>query len=73
MKMNEWITTFRLQTLPLSLSGVLMAIGLAYSNGVTDIFLSILLLLTTIALQILSNLANDYGDGIKGTDRHRNR
>ncbi|BAV94172.1 1,4-dihydroxy-2-naphthoate octaprenyltransferase [Ichthyobacterium seriolicida] len=69
--MKHWIKAFRPKTLLLSTSGILLAILLASSNGFTNIVVSILTLLTAICLQILSNLANDYGDGVKGTDKHR--
>jgi 1,4-dihydroxy-2-naphthoate polyprenyltransferase len=69
---KNWLQAFRLRTLPLALSTVGMGIFLFLSEvspSVKTPSLSIILLvLTTIALQILSNLANDYGDGIKGTD-----
>ncbi|MFS4481749.1 1,4-dihydroxy-2-naphthoate octaprenyltransferase [Hyunsoonleella sp. 2307UL5-6] len=63
-----WISAMRLRTLPLSLSGIIIASSLAAYNGFFDIKIFILAIFTTISLQILSNLANDYGDGIKGTD-----
>ncbi len=61
----------RLRTLPLSLAGIVMGSGLAAYDGAFrwDIFL--LAVLTAVSYQILSNLANDYGDGVKGTDRQR--
>lgn len=58
----------RLRTLPLSVSGIIVASCLAAYNGFFDITIFIFAILTTLSLQILSNLANDYGDGIKGTD-----
>ena len=71
IKIKAWITAFRLRTLPLSLSCVFM--GGALSNTFYPIKLQIFLLIitTTVLLQILSNIANDYGDGIKGTDDYR--
>lgn len=63
-----WISAFRLRTLPLSVSGIVVASSMAYYNGFFKISIFIFAVLTTISLQILSNLANDYGDGIKGTD-----
>lgn len=65
---RPWISAFRLRTLPLSVSGIVVASSMAYYNGFFQISIFILAVLTTISLQILSNLANDYGDGIKGTD-----
>jgi 1,4-dihydroxy-2-naphthoate polyprenyltransferase len=63
-----WIKAFRLRTLPLAVSCIAMGGFLASEAGVFrwDIFL--LCVLTTIFLQILSNLANDYGDSIHGAD-----
>jgi len=63
-----WISTMRLRTLPLSISGIILASFLAEYNGCFNWEVCILAILTTLSLQILSNLANDYGDGIKGTD-----
>jgi 1,4-dihydroxy-2-naphthoate octaprenyltransferase len=63
-----WISAMRLRTLPLSVSGIILASFLAEYNGVFQWKICVLAILTTLSLQILSNLANDYGDGIKGTD-----
>lgn len=67
-KVSPWLKAIRLRTLPLSVSGILLGTALAYYAGGYDGFLLFLTLGATIGLQILSNLANDYGDGIKGTD-----
>ena len=67
-KFKLWISAFRLRTLPLSVSGIIIGSALAYYNGAFDWSIFILAILTTLSLQILSNLANDYGDGVKGTD-----
>jgi 1,4-dihydroxy-2-naphthoate octaprenyltransferase len=66
--MKIWLKAFRLRTLPLSLSSIFMGAFLAgRANAFRwDIFL--MAVLTTIFLQILSNLANDYGDSIHGAD-----
>lgn len=58
----------RLRTLPLSVSGIIIGTCLSAYNGRFNIWVFILAVLTTVSLQILSNLANDYGDGVKGTD-----
>ena len=58
----------RLRTLPLSISGIILASCFAEYNGYFSWTIFILALLTTLSLQILSNFANDYGDGVKGTD-----
>ncbi len=63
-----WIRAFRLRTLPLALSSIAMGGFLASAANAFrwDIFL--LAVLTTIFLQVLSNLANDYGDSVHGAD-----
>ncbi|WP_422859743.1 1,4-dihydroxy-2-naphthoate octaprenyltransferase [Flagellimonas sp. S174] len=58
----------RLRTLPLSISGILMGTALAISAGAFNGYILTLALLTTIGFQITSNFANDYGDGVRGTD-----
>jgi len=63
-----WIQAARLRTLPLSVSGILTGTALAVKEGSFDTQIFVLALLTTLGFQILSNFANDYGDGIKGTD-----
>jgi 1,4-dihydroxy-2-naphthoate polyprenyltransferase len=67
-KISHWISAMRLRTLPLSISGIILASCFAEYNGVFNIKIFVLAILTTLSFQILSNLANDYGDGIKGTD-----
>ncbi|GAA3640597.1 1,4-dihydroxy-2-naphthoate octaprenyltransferase [Flavivirga jejuensis] len=69
-KVSLWISTMRLRTLPLSISGIILASCLAEYNGFFEWKIGILAILTTLSFQILSNLANDYGDGIKGTDNN---
>ena len=75
--MKYWIEAARLRTLPLSVSGIIVGSFYALSVATEEVLtptqvfswsVFLLLLLTTIGLQILSNFANDYGDGIKGTD-----
>ncbi len=66
--LSVWVSAMRLRTLPLSVSGIIVASSLAYYKGYFNIEICVLALLTTISLQVLSNLANDYGDGVKGTD-----
>lgn len=66
--LSVWISAMRLRTLPLSVSGIVIASSFAEYNGCFDWTVFCLAILTTISLQILSNLANDYGDGVKGTD-----
>lgn len=68
MKLKTWISAARLRTLPLSISGILVGTALALKKGFFDWNIFIFAILTTLGLQILSNFANDYGDGVKGTD-----
>ena len=71
-KVRAYITSFRLRTLPLSLSGVLLGSLLAASDVFFKTTTFVWAMLTTVALQILSNLANEVGDLTKGTDNeHR--
>ncbi|MGZ9675967.1 1,4-dihydroxy-2-naphthoate octaprenyltransferase [Flavobacterium sp. GNP001] len=74
--MKQWIEAARLRTLPLSVSGIIVGsmYALRPTNTIetpTEVFswsIFGLALLTTLGLQVLSNFANDYGDGVKGTD-----
>jgi 1,4-dihydroxy-2-naphthoate octaprenyltransferase len=68
---KPWIQAARLRTLPLSISGILVGSAYAYHQGFSDWRIVVLALLTTLGLQVLSNYANDYGDGVKGTDANR--
>lgn len=71
-KAGIWIKAFRLRTLPLAIASILMGTFLAISDGFFDVSVFLLGVLTTVFLQILSNLANDYGDagsGVDGMDR----
>ncbi|WP_375241964.1 1,4-dihydroxy-2-naphthoate octaprenyltransferase [Lacinutrix sp.] len=85
-KLKAFIQAARLRTLPLSVSGIIVGCGLAdfstidlppdgllvqFLNPELNLSIFILAILTTIGFQILSNFANDYGDGIKGTDNNR--
>lgn len=72
MQVQHWIHAFRLRTLPLALSSIAMGAFLAAFYNVLKWDISLLAALTTVFLQVLSNLANDYGDALKGTDnQHR--
>lgn len=67
-KINAWLYAARLRTLPLSVSGIIVGTAIANYHGKSDSLIFILALLTTVGFQITSNFANDYGDGVKGTD-----
>ncbi len=66
--MKHWLQAFRLRTLPLALASILMGSFLAAQAGLFDLRIFVLCALTTIFLQVLSNVANDYGDSIHGAD-----
>ena len=67
---KPWIHAARPRTLPLALSGSILGSFLAAADGVFRWNIFLLAALTSLLLQILSNLANDYGDFTKGTDNH---
>jgi 1,4-dihydroxy-2-naphthoate octaprenyltransferase len=67
-KISIWLEAARLRTLPLSIAGIIVGNGLAFVGGNFSPLLFFFALLTTISFQVLSNFANDYGDGVKGTD-----
>ncbi|WP_394261716.1 1,4-dihydroxy-2-naphthoate octaprenyltransferase [Moraxella boevrei] len=70
-----FVKATRPRTYPLAIAGVVVANALAFSQLGTFSHKQWLIFALTVwvalGLQILSNLANDYGDGIKGTDEHR--
>jgi 1,4-dihydroxy-2-naphthoate octaprenyltransferase len=65
------LSAARLRTLPLSVSGIMIGSSYAFFVNKFNSSLFIIALLTTVAYQVLSNFANDYGDGIKGADDNR--
>jgi len=68
MKLKYYLESFRLRTLPLSISGILLGVCVAMSRGFYKPYLFLFALLTTLSLQILSNISNELGDLEKGTD-----
>ena len=68
MKAKSILRSMRLRTLPLSLSGIILGIFLASETFDIKALSVVLLLLTTVLLQILSNLSNELGDAINGVD-----
>ncbi len=84
-KIKAWVAAARLRTLPLSVSGII--VGASFGNfdslfgksftccfgcpAVWQSSLFWLAILVTIGFQVLSNFANDYGDGVRGTDEKR--
>jgi 1,4-dihydroxy-2-naphthoate octaprenyltransferase len=67
-KVKAWMSAFRLRTLPLALSSIIMGSFLAAYYGAFSWLILVLASLTTLFLQVLSNLANDYGDTVNGAD-----
>lgn len=68
---KNYIQAARLRTLPLSISGIIVGAAIAASEDVFQWDIFLLAIVTTIGFQVLSNFANDYGDGVKGTDDDR--
>lgn len=66
-----WFDAARPKTLPLALVSIFTGSALAFSSGRFAPAIAVLALLTATLLQILSNLANDYGDAVKGTDNEK--
>ena len=69
-KVKAWFAAARLRTLPLSVAGIIVGTSMAETQfySTTLFWLAIG---ATIGFQVLSNFANDYGDGIRGTDHKR--
>ena len=67
--MNKWIAGARPRTLPAAIAPVLVATALA--AGDADFTMAGLALVVSLALQVGVNFANDYSDGVKGTDDNR--
>lgn len=65
---QAWLESLRPRTLPLACASIITGSALAWWQGSFNLTTALLALLTTVLLQILSNLANDYGDAIKGSD-----
>ncbi len=65
---KNWLSAFRLRTLPLAISGVILGTGLAWHGGRFSTTTFLLALTLAVSIQILANLANDLGDYLKGTD-----
>lgn len=69
MTWQLWLALSRPKTLPLAGAGVISGLALAMIQGPLNWPLAGTSLLTALLLQILANLANDLGDGLKGSDR----
>lgn len=71
--MSLFLSLIRPRTLPLAFVVILCGNALAFYAGNWRIDICLLSLLTALSLQILSNISNDYGDGIRGTDDTRSK
>jgi 1,4-dihydroxy-2-naphthoate polyprenyltransferase len=71
--LRPWLSAFRLRTLPLALASIFLGSFLAAAHGGFRWPVLALAALTTVLLQILSNLANDYGDSVHGADLVKER
>ncbi len=66
---QAWLESLRPKTLPLAFSAIVVGTALAWWQGHFDPLVAVMALVTAGLLQILSNLANDYGDAVKGSDK----
>ncbi|WLI76533.1 1,4-dihydroxy-2-naphthoate polyprenyltransferase [Kosakonia sp. H02] len=66
---QAWLESLRPKTLPLAFAAIVVGTVLAWWQGHFDLLVAVLALITAGLLQILSNLANDYGDAVKGSDK----
>ncbi|MCE9890697.1 1,4-dihydroxy-2-naphthoate polyprenyltransferase [Kluyvera intermedia] len=66
---QAWLESLRPKTLPLACAAIIVGTALAWWQGHFDPAVAVLSLITASLLQILSNLANDYGDAVKGSDK----
>lgn len=67
----QWIEGARPRTLPAAVAPVLVGTGSAHALGSSDLALALLALVVALLLQVGVNYANDYSDGIRGTDEDR--
>ncbi len=68
---GQWLAGARPRTLPAAVSPVLAGTGIAAHAGGLGVAAAVLALVVSLALQVGVNYANDYSDGIRGTDRER--
>jgi len=68
---NQWIDGARPRTLPAAVAPVLVGTSIAEFEGSFRLVIALLALVVSLALQIGVNYANDYSDGIRGTDENR--
>lgn len=68
-RVSIWFNAMRPRTLPLAIASIVMGTALAFADGTFKPIVALLCVVTAVLLQILSNLANDYGDSQHGADR----
>lgn len=71
LRLSVLLALIRPRTLLLGIAVMLPGNAVAWHHGQFSVVLCALMVSTTLALQALSNIANDYGDGKRGTDDHR--
>lgn len=65
------ISLMRLRTLPIAITVIFCGTAVAYLEGHFDWRIFLLTLLTALSLQVVCNIADDFGDGVRGADSHR--
>ncbi|MCW2713410.1 MAG: 1,4-dihydroxy-2-naphtoate prenyltransferase, partial [Frankiales bacterium] len=68
---SQWLEGARPRTLPATLAPVLVGTGAAFAADAFRPGRALLALVVALALQVGVNYANDYSDGVRGTDEHR--
>lgn len=69
--LNDWLEGARIRTLPAAISPVIAGAGIAFAEGAFSFLRTLLAALVALLLQIGVNFANDYSDGVRGTDEYR--
>lgn len=69
--LSQWAAGARPRTLPAAIAPVVLGTAAAHLLGDADLALAILALVVALALQVGVNYANDYSDGVRGTDEAR--
>src|SRR5262249_58123578 len=68
---REWLSGARPRTLPAAIVPVTVGSGVAFGYGRFSLWRAALALVVALALQVGVNYANDYSDGVRGTDERR--
>jgi 1,4-dihydroxy-2-naphthoate octaprenyltransferase len=68
---RDWVAGARPRTLPAAVVPVVVGSGVAFGYGKFSLWRAVLALVVALALQVGVNYANDYSDGIRGTDSER--